>query len=57
MLSSPLLFIKSTVRRRLMWTGRLRPRRGRAIDEGSRTGGAKLKIYLPYDRARHMSSF
>lgn len=44
MLSSPLLFIKSTVRRRLMWTRRLGQSRDSREGEACR---AKLKIYLP----------
>lgn len=60
MLSSPLLFIKSTVRRRLMWTRRIggsgvvveqrvRGRRGRQEEDRGQRGRklAKLKIYLP----------
>lgn len=44
MLSSPLLFIKSTVRRRLMWTRRLGQGRDSREGEARRM---KLKIYLP----------
>lgn len=52
MLSSPLLFIKSTVRRRLMWTRPLRLRRGEAISGGSRARRGEMKnlFTVPRDR-------
>jgi len=54
MLSSPLLFIKSTVRRRLMWT--MRPGRDRGGREGEGSHCAKLKIYLPYRSRTHVAT-
>jgi len=53
MLSSPLLFIKSTVRRRLMWTRRLGQSRDSREGEACR---AKLKIYLPCPDWAHVAN-